>query len=300
MGSFKRLRPDFIGSKYEGGVKVILESEEDVRIFSEHWFPHYQDKVSFQSAEDGQRGGGGCGVVRQKVKEARQQKLTAYGIVDRDALLSDGKHELFWEPDDEKFHRACPYGEEIYVLRRWEIENYFLKPKAFSAEMARRASRAPTPAISSENLLGLVDDFIAVTALTTFMVGQGQKSPKPGFGCGRSGQQLREDIGKHLGDVLAGANYDSLAGDIVKIRAFSGDEESSEKRWERMSRILDGKKALSRICGYLSSKHGIKGIGIWEEMRGCLADRIASEKLIDEELTEVVNRFSAAACKVCE
>jgi hypothetical protein len=214
MGSFKDLSSDFIGSRYEGGVKVVLESEEDVRIFCDHWFAHRQDKLRFESAEDDGKGGGGCNAVVRKVKEARNQQLTAFGIVDRDMLLSDDKPEIFWETNDTKFHTALPYGELIHVLGRWELENYLLKPEALSAEVARRVSRSPTPTVNSGTLLDLEDDLVDVTALTTFMVGKQLKSPKPGFGQDRSGQELRDDIESHLSKALPGTGYGHLSQEI--------------------------------------------------------------------------------------
>lgn len=118
MASFKTVQTAVVDAKYEGGIKVFLESAEDVRIFSEHWFSHKQDKLRFVSAEGEQIGGGGCQVVISKVHEANSQNIQAYGIVDRDVLLSDAKLDLFWETDDAKFYAAQPYGENIHVLRR--------------------------------------------------------------------------------------------------------------------------------------------------------------------------------------
>lgn len=292
MGSFKNLSTDFIGSRYEGGIKVILESEEDVRIFRDHWFSHHQDKLRFESAEDGKQGGGGCNAVVRRVGEAQDQQVAAFGIVDRDMLLSDDKPEIFWETNDTEFHSALPYGDRIHILRRWELENYLLKPEALSAEVARRVSRSPTPLISSETLLHLENDLVDVTALTTFMVGKRKSSPNPGFGQGHSGQDLRNDIECHLRKVLQDTGYSHLSEDIEKIKTFFEQEHDFGKRWDKLTRILDGKKALSRICAWLSETHDIQSLRPWEEMRGCLADRIASLKVIDDELAEIIERFA--------
>ncbi|MDD5033541.1 MAG: hypothetical protein PHE55_02180 [Methylococcaceae bacterium] len=293
MGSFKDLSSDFIGSRYEGGVKVILESEEDVRIFCEHWFAHYQDRLRFESAEEGGKGGGGCSAVLRKVEEARNQHLSVFGIVDRDILLSDEKPEIFWETDDEKFHEAKPYGDLICVLRRWELENYLLKPEALSSELARRVTRSPAPSVNSETLLNLEDDLVDVTALTTFMVDNQLKSPNPGFGQDHSGQELRDDIERHMNKALPGKGYNHLSENICRIKAFAENVHDPDRRWDRLTRALDGKKVLNRVCGYLRASHKIESLRYWEEMRGCLADRIASLKLIDEELVEVVKHFAS-------
>lgn len=292
MASFKELPPDFIDEKYEGGVKVILESEEDVRIFCEHWFPQFQDKIRFESAEGGQKGGGGCMAVLRKVKETRDQQLLAFGIVDRDILLADAKLDMFWETSDLAFHEARPYGEEIHVLCRWELENYLLQPEAFSAELACRVSRSPAPRISVETLLIHENDLVDVTALTVFMIVKGLEAPKPGFAQESMGENLRKAITEHLKHKLPqGGDYDNLYGEIEKIRAFFEQEQTPIRRWSCMNRILDGKKALNRICCHLSRAYGVKGLALSEEMRGCLANRIASEKLVDKELVGVIERF---------
>ena len=294
MSSFKKLPSDTLDSKYEAGIKVIMESEEDVSIFRDHWFPRYQHKLRFESAEDGNIGGGGCGAVRRKVDDARARRLSAFGIVDRDTLLSDGKTDIFWETDDANFSAAQPYGNFIHVLRRWELENYLLRSEAFSAEIRRRDLRA-RPVIESQTLLSQhEDDLVDLTALTTFMMSQNEKSPNTGFGLDSSGQQLKDKIGTHLGSKLPGRGYSDLDSDVSKIFTFSEGHQAPDKRWERLTRILDGKKALNRICVRLGEEHDIKGFKQWEEMRGCLANQIASLRLIDNELEVAVERFTQA------
>lgn len=295
MGSFKQLPASIVDSKYEGGVKVYLESEEDVRIFSDHWFSSYQDKIRFESAEQQARGGGGCCAVIRQVEEASHSNMPAYGIVDRDILLADGRHDLFWEIDDTKFHAAQPYTDRVHVLCRWELENYLLKPEAISAVVALRKSRPPIPHVTSESLLVFEEDLVNVTALTTFMVAQNQGSPNPGFGQQSFGDALKEEITSHLGKAVPGKSYDDLAGDRKKIKAFSEDRDDAAQRWDRLARIFDGKKALSRICSGLGKDHGIGSLKPWEEIRGSLADKIASMKLIDKELSELIERFSQPA-----
>lgn len=297
MASFKQVQTEYVDAKYEGGVKVYLESAEDVRIFRDHWFSHKQDKLRFESAEDNQLGGGGCKVVIGKVEEANTHDITAFGIVDRDVLLSD-KQDLFWETDDEKFHAAKPYGDKIYVLRRWELENYLLRPEAFSEEVSRRISRSPVSIISAQTLLDQSEDIIKVTALTTISVANGKASPSPGFGSQSSGSNLDDEIRRHLNKQFPDNDYpnrdDDFKENIDKIRTFDQTQGSSEDRWNKLSRILDGKKCLMRLCQYLSKNHGIKGISEWEEMRGCLANVIASKMAIDGELVDYIDSLDNA------
>ncbi len=293
MASFKQVQAEFVDARYEGGTRVFLESAEDVRIFSDHWFGHKQDKLRFVSAEGDQSGGGGCQAVISKVQEAKSQDIKAYGIVDRDTLLSDQNFDLFWETDDIKFHAAQPYGDAIHVLRRWELENYLLHPTAFSEEVSKRVSRSPAPIISAQIFLDQSEDIIKLTALTTISVAHGKTSPQPGFGSQCSGADLDSEINKHLNNQLgehSNRNSD-FEKDANRIKAFCQETDNTENKWNALSRILDGKKSLMRLCQYLAKSHGIKGINQWEEMRGCLANVIASKELIDMELRDLIERL---------
>ncbi|MCF7970147.1 MAG: DUF4435 domain-containing protein [Methylococcaceae bacterium] len=291
MASFKQVQTEFIETKYEGGIKVFLESAEDVRIFSDHWFSHKLDKLRFVSAEEGKSGGGGCQVVISKVEKSNEQDIKAYGIVDRDVLLAGNKTEIFWESDDTKFHDAQPYGEKIHVLRRWELENYLLQPSAFAEEVSRRISRSPVPSVSADTLLEYAEDIIQVTALTALSVSKSITSPSPGFGIQSSGLSLSEEINKHLEKNFPDEVGLDVSNEINKIKTFEQNAESTEEKWNNLTRILDGKKSLMRLCHHLSDRFDIKSFKIWEEMRGCLANSIASNETIDSELIELIENI---------
>lgn len=291
MASFKKVKTQWVDDKYEGGIKVFLESAEDVRIFSDHWFSDRQDKLRFVSAEGEQIGGGGCKVVINKVEEANKQDILAYGIVDRDVLLADAKLDLFWETDDAIFHAAKPYGDKIHVLHRWELENYLLRPEAFAEEIAKRVSRSPASTVSAETFLEQADDLVQLTALTTCLVTNGKSQPKTGFGIQSSGSALVGEIDSFLKNQFEDASHD-FKDDVEKLRIFDCLAATPEQRWERLSRILDGKKSLMRLCKYLSDNLKIASIRPWEEMRGCLANIIASRQTIDFELLELVDNIT--------
>ncbi|AEF98655.1 hypothetical protein [Methylomonas methanica] len=296
MASFKKVETTVVDAKYEGRIKVFLESAEDVRIFSGHWFSHKQDKLHFVSAEGEQSGGGGCMAVIDKVSDSNSQKIEAYGIVDRDVLLSNANLDLFWETDDTKFHDAQPYGDKIHVLRRWELENYLLQPEAFAHEVSRRISRSPAPDISAETFLADVDDIIQVTALTTYSVANGQKSPNPAFGTNiPPGSDLSQEIDKFLKKQFPAPACPDISKDAEKIRSFDQSTANPAARWERLTRILDGKKSLMRLCRYISTSLNLNSIDHWEEMRGCLANIIASKGQIDKELVKLIEEISSSS-----
>lgn len=292
MSSFKKIAPDFIGSKYEGGIKVFLESTEDVRIFSDHWFSHYQDKICFESAgDDNNKGGGGCNAVLRKVKEAENQQLTAYGIVDRDKLLGDDKQDIFWETDDDKFHAASPYGHNIHVLRRWEMENYLLKPEAFRAELQCRSSNPPE--ISAGTLLNHEDDLIKLTAFSTVLANKSISAPDEGFGRAYSGENLHTELNNYLSPSKITLESSEFSKDINQISAFACNEENPDMRWDKLSRILDGKRTLYKFCSIFHREYKLGGFQFVNEVKGCLANRVASKReLLDEELRMTIERFA--------
>lgn len=294
MSSFKKIAPDFIGSKYEGGIKVFLESTEDVRIFSDHWFSHYQDKICFESAEDdGNKGGGGCNAVLHKVKEAENQQLTAYGIVDRDKLLGDDKQDIFWETDDDKFHASSPYGDNIHVLRRWEMENYLLKPEAFRAELQCRISNCSAPEITAETLLNHEDDLIKLTALSTVLANKSITAPEEGYGRAKSGNDLHVELNNYLSPHNMTLESSEFSTDMSRISAFTSNAEKPDVRWDKLSRILDGKRALHKFCSIFHREYKLGGFQFANEVKGCLANKIASKReLLDEELCDTIERFS--------
>lgn len=294
MASFKQEdQTSLIENRYEGRKKVFLESEEDVRIFSDHWFSHKLDQLSFVSAEAGMTGGGGCQVVISKVNESNAQAVDAHGIVDRDTLLSDKKTDLFWEVDNDIFHNAQPYGDKIHVLRRWELENYLLQPDAFSAEVSRRVARAPVSTVSSESFLQQAEDIIQVTALTAYLVSNDNGSPKPAFGTNiPSSSDLANEINKYLKNKFPEKESLDIDDEVNKIKAFELSTEDSIEKWSSLSRILDGKKCLARLCYYLAESYAIKSFQPWEEIRGCLANSIASNKTIDKELVDLIDEIA--------
>ncbi len=295
MASFKTAQASLVEAKYEGGIKVFLESAEDVRIFADHWFSHTLDRLQFVSAEGEQSGGGGCQVVIAKVKGFNDKGMTAYGIVDRDVLLGDKKPDLFWEADDEKFHAASPYGDNIHVLRCWELENYLLKPEAFCEEISRRASRTPAPVVTAETFLEYAEDIVQLTALIAFLVSAGKSSPSTGFGLNSS--NLANDINQYLTGLFPGEASVNAEEETSKVRAFQQDTDSPKEQWGTLVRMLDGKRTLMRLCHHLSSSLGLHSIRPWEEMRGCLANIIASKGLVDSELTELIDDISAKSLR---
>lgn len=275
--------------QYTGGIKIYLESQADVTIISNKWFPHIEkEKYSFESAEGDEKGGGGCQAVIQKVQQARQDNIEAYGIVDRDTLLADPQQQqLFWQTDDQAFVNSKPYGEFIHVLRRWEIENYLLDPRALAKLIYNKniENRQPIDVQDiAQDLINNEDDFIAVTLLSTMTVPNGKSSREDGFGQHKAGDDLRREcIEKSLN-----CTDEEFDAGCAQIKQFAQDDNDPISRWDKLSRLLDGKRVFAHIGSALTQ---LKKSNAMDE-RGQLADIIKNNGWVDDEFKVFFQRIA--------
>lgn len=128
---------------------------------------------------------------------------------------------------------------------------------------------------------------INLTALSTFAVELGIRNPRRQFGKGLVGAQLKQEILKHLN--IEDSRFSKHR---EKISAFANGEKHSEKRWDNLCRMLDGKRVLyyltDRIQEFEPEK--LKKMCLMTH-KGQLAIHIANLKLIDEELMKTINSF---------
>jgi len=273
-GSFKNIGKEAIVPESTDGIKIYLESTDDQYILR-NWFStfNFYDKFSFESVSE-TRGDGGCKIVVDKVKNSQ---LTAFGIVDRDILLADPDfHDsLWWEIDDAVFLSQKPYGEKIFVLHRWELENYLLHPHALAALVADKRLNATTSAADIASLLcDHEDDMVAATLLSTIPAQTGAGQAAEGFMWDKSGDELKQAIKNRLQ-----VDPDVIESEQIRIKRFAENEQDSILRWHRLSRLLDGKRIMCRIDKLLD----LNKVKL-ESERGVLAGYIAKHKLIDPSL----------------
>lgn len=133
MAELKHIAKNKIASFYKAGIKVYLESEDDLYILSKIWFHDFNDRLSFEAVCSGGGSDGGCLQVIKRVKDSLNTGLLTFGIIDRDVLMSDDelRNSLWWETEDDKFFSKSPYGDNIHILKRWEMETTCLSLKQF-------------------------------------------------------------------------------------------------------------------------------------------------------------------------
>ncbi len=266
------------------GVVVYLESTDDVFIFKK-WFGNLLSKIQFEPVS-GEKANGGCRVVIQRLQEVDDVTVDYYGVVDRDALLNEirTQESLWWEIDDEVFFGASPFGGRIFVLNRWELENYLLHPAALANRLSNRTMGKISYTNASQlaqDILQREDDLIAVTVLAT--LGRGDRSPRHLQGL--QGEQLWLQVQK---DTQADdAKIEQHKQSIIR---FAETQTDPLLRWDRLSRMFDGKRAMIRIDGmFTEHKFCI------EEERADLADDIANLGLIDPYLNEWIHYLAQSS-----
>lgn len=283
-GSFKSIGKESIVSETTDGIKIYLESNDDQYILK-HWFSTFNffDKLSFESVSEAQ--GGGCQLV---LKSVENSSAAAYGIVDRDILLAnpDFQDSLWWELDDEVFSSSKPFGDNIFVLHRWELENYLLHPQVLASLVAAKKLDSSRPASEIARILcDHEDDMIAVTCLSALATKNGfSVDGKNETFRDKSGEELTEEIHKKLQ-----VDPDVIDLERTKIKNFAEDDNDPIKRWDKLSRLLDGKRIMRRIDKLLFSDK-VK----LESERGVLAEYIPKHSLVDRALTSWLEQIHSS------
>ena len=213
-------------------------------------------------------------------------------MVDRDALLQCNNLELLWETDDEIYDDAKPFGKNIRPLQRWELENYLLDPQELEntlADSSKETSwKARDKQIITDELLKHCDVLVPVMAANVLLHGTQNRSLDFGFSLNLKNRDetetvVQEQLSKKLGpnSSWSGTYYQC----INKIEAF-GEKYStvSDERWDRLNRIIDGKRILKRIQHQYCLN---------EKMIYRLARGIKRENRIDPELIKMIQKLKA-------
>nr|VFK64523.1 MAG: Protein of unknown function (DUF4435) [Candidatus Kentron sp. UNK]VFK71124.1 MAG: Protein of unknown function (DUF4435) [Candidatus Kentron sp. UNK] len=281
------------GGQYLNTRLLYVESKDDgddVTVFKQYWFEELGDVLKFIGAS-------GCKQVIKRVERDRSRQIEAFGIVDRDSLISAGHNEwlLFFEEDDKTFRAEQPFGPYIHVLLRWEMENYLLHPDVIECYLRNSDGK---PRRSREKVLH--DLFSKLPPLIPVLAGKlllrqfGLPESALPEKLGRkqtvmaSTRGVRSILGKHLKEYSDTDQDPSvhLRGLMRKLRGFGKRHpKDSLERWLAWIRILDGKHLLNWIF-----RHA--GIDIdHHDIRFHLAYITRAENKIDPELTNLIDKI---------
>lgn len=120
-----------IATYHAGLPRIVLEGQDDVRLFKTYWFPSFIDSFEFVEAADIVEGRG-CTAVCNAVLRSRQDNIPAFGISDRDHLFRTMNWALLFTVDNLQFE-AGTRSDDFYTTLRWEVEAYLLEPDLLPA-----------------------------------------------------------------------------------------------------------------------------------------------------------------------
>lgn len=245
MATLKDLESgDLAERRYVAKRYVYLESEEDVQILAERWFNDRGAKVEFLAAGDAL--GGGCNRVIAQVDKDVENGIDAVGILDRDSLAAQSYWDAFFDTADASCSKRSPFGERIYVLRCWEIENYLLHPVVIESFLADEKGRSERPeADVNQELFEIFCDLVPVVAGSLVLTSYGQRALDKGFGLNQTLLCNHAEVAQQLESRLSPETAESLDNCIERIVAFgSAHHDRSTAHWLDLIRAIDGKRLL--------------------------------------------------------
>jgi hypothetical protein len=155
--SFDQFESEHDIEPYQLGLpRIILEGQDDVRLFSQYWFTHLIDTFKFVEAGD-VVDGSGCTAVRNAVEASIAENIPACGIADRDHLFRTKDWPALFETDDDAFF-ATTSDDDFYTTLRWEVEAYLLEPDLLPSWVRSHRNPPGTDALCNQALAHAIDE----------------------------------------------------------------------------------------------------------------------------------------------
>jgi hypothetical protein len=262
-------------------IVVLVEGKSDVD-FLKRMFPGMDGDIRFEDA-------GGCTGVKRRLEVERTGNPKVYGLLDRDTLKREMRWDELFDVDNDNF-RKTTWSEGLYVLTRWEIENYLFDISALYRLFRNWRSNEFT---DEEALL----DRMIESALEELHITAGwctahkngfrqENAPSPWVDAGTMEDQVRKWIARHAPTALT--EYD---GHLARVKLFdAGSGVGKRERLAALLRMVDGKRLLDRIKRWLGN------IGRNEDGPAFqLADNISSVPQRSDDLFEVMNALRRRA-----
>lgn len=277
--------PDKLATRYGGVPVVYVESEEDNYVYGECWFKDRLSKLEFKAAT-AKCATDGCDGVLNAVDMERQAGNSAWGIVDRDIVMTKELWNLVHETNDDAFERAKPFGKEVKVLCRWEMESYLADGEALEhiqAGLNMRPER-PLPDVFHELLEHC---HVLVPHATINAVLHLHKSAAVGDGYTNrfsTSEKVVEDIQKHFIPKLPSSGQADYDHHLFLVTAFDSPGAPAEERLNALLRRVHGKALLER---FFHASHKIQA-----EVKGLLANRIKEKGRVPAEIATFVDKVA--------
>lgn len=286
MGAIKHKKfdvdSDRLASSY-GGVPIIyVESEEDRYVFGDCWFRDRLSKVEFKPASTVATSSG-CNGVISAVSEELKAGNAAWGIVDRDTVMSRNYWDILNETNDSVYEAKKPFGNYIKTLCRWEIESYLVDGESLEFYRAGIAKQPERPLnIVYQELLDHCQALVPHAAMNAVSHRYERKGLGDGFTDRFSSRNdVDQDIkNTHLPKLPATASGD-YEQHITQVEAFDYPGSAPIDRVNGLLRRVHRKAILQRF----QFVHNMRNI----ELDGVLAKRIKEKGRVPSEIANFVN-----------
>jgi hypothetical protein len=223
---------------HSGAVTVLVEGESDEK-FLERMFPGMKAEIRFVSV-------GGCTAMAERLKDERAINPKVFGLIDRDSLKRDKRWKELFEIDDEAFVTATRV-DGLYVLTRWEIENYLCDFIAVQKLFANWSKSAPDADALLERMIEAARAELHVTAAWCTAHAHGlAEGDCPVAPC-TDPHALPTSVRKWIDEKLPEAGEQHRK-HVASVTAFDpGDGADKRERLVALLRMVDGKRFLERL-----------------------------------------------------
>lgn len=260
-------------------IVVLVEGGSDVE-FLERMFPGMKGEIRFEEV-------GGCTAMKERLQKERELNPKVIGLLDRDTLMRDKRWDELFETDNDNF-KTTTWVDGLYVLTRWEIENYLCelaaiyrlfsdwKPKEFPNEDALLDRMIET---------ALYELHVTAGWCTAHDRGiSGGIPPGPLVDAGTLDDQVRKWIASCAPSALT--DYDHH---LSKVKAFDmGGTVGKHERLAALLRMVDGKRLVKRIGHWV-------GVGKGKDPALQLASNVGGIAGRSDDLFELMNTLRKRA-----
>jgi hypothetical protein len=228
----------------------------------------------------------GCNGVIAAVSEELQAGNAAWGIVDRDTVMSHDNWALVHETDDSIYEANKPFGDNIKALCRWEMESYLVDWEALEHHRACFAKELPRsePTVYQE-LLDHCQALVPHAAINAVSHFHRQKGLGDGYTNRFSSRiQVDDEIQDTQLPKLPTGAASEYAQHLAQVEAFDYPGLPLKDRVNGLLRRVHGKAVLERF------KYVHK---IQIEFDGLLAKRIEEKGRVPVEIDNFITQVAA-------
>lgn len=233
---------------YQVGLpRIVLEGQDDVRLFKVYWFSHMIDSFEFVEAADID-GKAGCTAVREAVLRSRAENIPAFGFADRDHLFRSKDWELLFSVDEDAFHLGTA-DDVYYTTLRWEIEAYLLEPDLLEAWIRSHRDPPGTEAECAAAVGVAIDECEHVVRSNRYFAAAHHcgVGTRPEHFADKTAQQLADACDRALAMLQNGSGTACAVAELVEAALLAAPDAPDERlRW--LLRYVDTKRLLHRLA----------------------------------------------------